>query len=329
LTAQGAEGLATAARGQQVSNQGAYFIEIGERLSMNWRDYEVCITRHFQRLFPGASVQHDVKRAGIISKVQRQIDILVEGRIAGFDLTIVIDCKYFGKKVDVKDVDEFVGYLHDLRVSKGVLITNCGYTEAAYNRATNDTRDIELRIIKFGDLEQYQAFIAIPYFGAHGAVVSSPDGWLLDISPPVPQIVAFYPLGLSRQEAFHSEGYIYLSCSRKDAEWPNIEHLLSVQEEHIKAHYSMPRFAHEPIRLRDDCACRLRHLEATEMSGTIESTLFLDFPEIIIYLVLLAPKSKHPEYLKKLCWIAEKMVKLVVIYGAREQPLTVCKGEPH
>ena len=59
---------------------------------MNWRDYEVYITRHFQRLFPGASVRHDVRRLGVLSKVERQIDILIEGNVAGFNLTIVIDC---------------------------------------------------------------------------------------------------------------------------------------------------------------------------------------------------------------------------------------------
>lgn len=295
---------------------------------MNWRDYEVYITRHFQRLFPGASVRHDVKRLGILSKVERQIDVLIEGNVAGFELTIVIDCKYFGKKVDVKDVDEFLGYLHDLRASKGILITNNGYTDAAYNRAMNDTRDVELRIIEFKDLERYQAFMAIPYFGAHGAVVSAPDGWVVDSTPPKPQLAAFYPMGLSLGEAFHSEGYIYLAYSKKDAKWPNLEHLLETQEQGIRSHYKHPRFAHEPIQLRDDCVCRVRHLEAEEIPNTIESTLFLDFPEVIIYLNLLAPRSKHSEYLKKLYWIAEKLIKVVVVYNAATKPLAFWKNEP-
>jgi predicted helicase len=129
---------------------------------VNWRDYEIFITRHFQRLFPEASILHNVRRTGVISKVERQIDILIEGKVAGFNLSIIVDCKYFGKKVDVKDVDEFLGYLHDLRASKGVLITNHGYSDAAYNRAMYDTRDVEIRIIGIDDLERFQGFIAIP-----------------------------------------------------------------------------------------------------------------------------------------------------------------------
>jgi hypothetical protein len=295
---------------------------------MNWRDYEIYITRHFQRLFPSASVRHDVRRLGVLSKVERQIDILIEGNIAGFALTIVVDCKYFGKKVDVKDVDEFLGYLHDLRASKGILITNTGYTQAAHNRAMNDTRDVELRIIELKDLERYQGFLAIAYAGAHGAVLSAPEGWVIDSSPPKPQLAAFHPMGLSRSEAFHAEGYIYFSYSKKDAKWPSLEHLLETQEQGIRSHYKHARFAHEPIQLRDDCTCRVRHLEADDIPHTIESTLFLDFPEVIFYLNLLAPRSKHSEYLKKLYWIGEKLIKVTVIYDAATKPLTFVKNEP-
>ncbi|MFH1908176.1 MAG: restriction endonuclease [Chloroflexota bacterium] len=294
---------------------------------MNWRDYEVYITRHFQRLFPDASVEHDVRRIGALSKIERQIDILIEGKVAGFDLTIVIDCKYFGKKVDVKDVDEFLGYLHDLRASKGIIVTNNGYTEAAHNRAMNDTRDIELRIIEFKDLERYQGFLAIPYFGAHGAVVSAPEGWVVDANPPKPQLAAFYPMGLSRREAFHTEGYIYFAYSKKDAKWPNLDHLLNTQEQRIRAHYRNPMVAHEPVQLRDDCVCRVRHLEADEIPDIIESSLFLDFPDVIIYLNLLAPRSKHSEYVRKLYWIAEKLIKVNVLYDATVQPLTIWRND--
>ena len=204
--------------------------------TLNWKDYEIYITRHFQKLFPEASIQHNVRRLGLLSKTERQIDILIEGTIAGFALTIIVDCKYFGQKVDVKEVDSFLGYLHDLKASKGVLITNNGYTEAAYNRAMYDTRDVELRIIDFKDLDKYQGFIAIPYFGKHGAIIPAPDGWVVDSRPNSSirkmgrgQLAALYPAGLSAGEAFHSEGFIYFSYSHKDKKWPNLEHLLAVQ----------------------------------------------------------------------------------------------------
>jgi hypothetical protein len=294
---------------------------------LNWRDYEVLITRHFQRLFPDASIKHDVKRPGLISRVDRQIDMLIEGRVSGFDLTIIVDCKYFGKKVDVKDVDEFLGYLHDLRASKGVLITNNGFTEAASNRARFDTRDVELRIISTSDLEAFQSFLAVIYFGPNGAVISAPDGWLIDASPPNPQLAALYPLGLKRDEAFHKEGYIYVSYSRKDASWPSLDHLLQTQEEGIRRHYSLPRVDYETRVLWDERIARVRHLEASELPDTCESTLFLDFDDHIIYLNLLAPRAKHEIYLGNLFWVAEKLIPLKIVYGPDSLPIAAPRSD--
>ena len=158
---------------------------------MDWKEYEIYITRHFQKLFPQTSIQHNVHREGLMSKTKRQIDILIEKKVAGFDLSIIVDCKYFNKKVDVKEVESFLSFLQDLKASKGILITNNGYTKAAYNRATYDSQDIELRIINFDDLEKFQGFMAIPYSKSECAIVTSPDGWVVDASPKGPYVASF------------------------------------------------------------------------------------------------------------------------------------------
>ena len=53
---------------------------------MKWKEYEIYITRHFQKLFPKTTIRHDVFREGLISKTKRQIDILIEEQVAGFNL---------------------------------------------------------------------------------------------------------------------------------------------------------------------------------------------------------------------------------------------------
>jgi len=47
-------------------------------------------------------------------------------------------------------------------------------------------------------------------------------------------------------------------------------------------------------------------IEAKEMRDTIEYTIFLDYSEAVVFMVLLTPRSKEHEYKKKLEWIAEK-----------------------
>lgn len=258
-----------------------------------------------------------------MSKTKRQVDILVEGKAAGFNIRVIIDCKYFNKKVDVKDVESFLSFLQDLKASKGILITNNGYSQAAYNRAEYDSQDIELRIIDFSDLESMQGFIAMPYSGPHCAIVSAPIGWVVDAESESQFLASFYPAGLSKIEAFESEGFIYLSMSHKDKEWPNLKHLLSTQDSKSNKHYNAPKIEYIDTINKEHCHTAMRVIDAKEMKSTIEYTLFLDYPEVIIYLTLLTPKAQEGKYIKKLEWIGEKLIKGNAIYGTNESPINV------
>ena len=290
---------------------------------MDWKEYEIYITKHFQRLFPKTSIQHNVRREGLISKVKRQIDILIEGKVAGFDLSIIVDCKYFNKKVDVKEVESFLSFLQDLKASKGILITNNGYSKAAYNRATYDSQDIELRIINFEDLEQFQGFLAIPYSQSECAIVSAPDGWVVDSSGQGPYVASFYPAGLSQEEAFHNEGVIYFAFSHKDKHWPDLPDLLIKQKAGVEKHYRLPKVDYINTIEREDCTVALRVIDAEEMGSSIEYTIFLDYPCVIIYITLLTPRVKEKKYLKKLEWVAQKLIKGNVLFDKDSKPMNV------
>jgi hypothetical protein len=295
---------------------------------MNWKDYEIYITQYFQRLYPSASISHNIKRVGVVSKTNRQIDILIEEKIASFDIKIVIDCKFFNKKVDVKEVDSFVGFLADLKVNKGVIITNKGYTEAAYNRATYDTQDVELRIINFEDLEQYQSFFAFPYSGKHCVYLSAPDGWIIDVSGihNVGVPATLYPAGLKTgaeidgKVLYPDDGYIYLIFSKKDKKFPDLNHLLEMQKDEVLRHYRESKIEYIKSVSRDDCKTKMRVIERAEVKDLIEYTLFLDFPEVIISLTLISPKTKSNNYLKKLEWTGEKLKKGYVIFNSDSSP---------
>ncbi len=290
---------------------------------MNWREYEIYITKHFQRLFPGTLIQHNIKREGLISKTKRQIDILIEGKIAGFNMSIIVDCKYFNKKIDVKEVESFLSFLQDLKASKGILITNNGYSKAACNRATYDTQDIELRIINFDDLEKYQAFMAMPYSKSECAIVVAPDGWVVDGAPQGPYAASFYPAGLSQEEAFHEEGFIYLVFSHKGKNWPDLPDLLEKQSLASKNHYHLPKIEYIETIEREDCSLMLRVIDAVEMGNTIEYTMFLDYPNVIIYLTLLTNREKEKQYLKKLEWISQKLIKTNIILDKNGNPMNM------
>jgi len=63
---------------------------------MNWKDYEKEIYQQFKDMYPTAEITYDAKVLGRYSKVDRQIDILVEDYAAGESITIMVDAKFFG-----------------------------------------------------------------------------------------------------------------------------------------------------------------------------------------------------------------------------------------
>ena len=124
---------------------------------LTWREYETYVFGTLERLLPHAKVSKDVRVKGIKTGRMRQVDILVMHDFGGFNLKIAFDCKSYGRKVNVNDVERFLGMLGDLRVSKGVLMTTKGYTKSALERAQNDSRDIELKMLTVEQLSRFHS----------------------------------------------------------------------------------------------------------------------------------------------------------------------------
>lgn len=124
-----------------------------------WEIYENQIFDHLKSKYPGYTFKKDDSIDGRFSKVPRQIDIAMRSKVAGSDSLMVIDCKCFETKVDVKDVESFIGMLEDVGAHFGVLVTNKGYTAAAKNRAK--IRDVRLDVVAFADIDEYDFNMSI------------------------------------------------------------------------------------------------------------------------------------------------------------------------
>lgn len=113
-----------------------------------WRDYEDHIYEQLSEWAgDDARVEFNQKITGTFSGVDRQIDVLISGHFAGItdrEITAVVDCKYYGRDIDLPQVDRFVGFLDDVRTTFGLLITNRGFTPAALKRANGN---VELKVI--------------------------------------------------------------------------------------------------------------------------------------------------------------------------------------
>src|SRR4051812_4442190 len=121
---------------------------------MDWRRYERDVAAMLiERVGGNATVEFDARLPGVDSGAERQIDILLTGSFAGLvDAQLVVDCKFYGSKLDVNDVGTFIGLVRDVRADMGLLITTVGYSESAQQLARR-TGGIHVEVISLDDLE--------------------------------------------------------------------------------------------------------------------------------------------------------------------------------
>jgi cyanate lyase len=86
---------------------------------MNWKKYEKEIHSQLQEMFPDAEIMHNTTLPGRYSKIDRQIDVLIEDYAAGDRIKIMVEGKYFSENIDVKEVECFIGMMQDMGADKG------------------------------------------------------------------------------------------------------------------------------------------------------------------------------------------------------------------
>jgi len=277
-----------------------------------WKDYEAYVLGFVRRHAPDVTVRRNVGIRGVKSGKLRQIDILVERQIADFKLRIAIDCKCYKRKLSVDDVEQFLGTLNDIRVSKGVLVTAKGYSKTAFQRAQNEARDIELRIVTPDRLSEFQHIgNAFPWREPVGAVVSTPEGWLVDNQPSAASLFTMYPLGQTRESALGSEAFLYGQICLKDADTPTMEAIATRHEENILAKVPTAKFERlRPVvrksrsgREPEKTLFRVGYIH--EGYRGPEYSLYIDHPKGVLLLVLFCPEGQDEAYVPILKWLGE------------------------
>jgi predicted helicase len=109
---------------------------------MNEAEYEHSVAKYLVYKNPQFKIKYNYKIVGKYSKAMRQIDVYVESNIG--KITIV-ECKYYNRKVDVKIIDSFIGFLEDIDADSGLLITNKGASKTAKLRILE--KDIHIVIL--------------------------------------------------------------------------------------------------------------------------------------------------------------------------------------
>lgn len=255
---------------------------------MDWKEYEKLTHQYFKSRFPNSKITHDVKLIGKRSNTQRQIDVLIEEIICGYNIRIAIECKNWANPIDVSNVEQFIAKLDDIDVQKGVMITKSGYTKAA-KMLSKSSNNLQLHVLKFNELDDFQGFWGNPYRGCYGALVCPPNGWLLDSKIPSElsdnALCFLYPMELKVEKAFKERNIIIfnipqltLDLSQKNA----LKQFLKKEEETIyhfdrkaKIHYLNESTKQGNLKIRITEYPGSKYIETAGIANTGKFILFV------------------------------------------------------
>jgi len=271
-------------------------------MAESWVEYEAEILDLLKAEYPEAHISANQRREGRYSKTMRQIDILIEGQIAGSRFLIVVDGKFYKRQVDVKGVDSFISMVQDIGAHKGLIITQKGYSEAALARAYNDPHDIELDILSFEELREFQGFCAVPYAGTFGVVIKAPFGWVVDATqygkPNGP--AHLYQRGSDFPDAFKRGEIMYVQFWDRKKDGHDLTALQAIQDARIKNSDPNADIEYLSTISRNDAKTALRKAIIPKYVDVREYTGFVEFDEFIFFVVLLTPHNLSQRNIRKL-----------------------------
>lgn len=274
---------------------------------MEWRQYEKEILAEFREAYPDATILPNQFIKGRKTKRKRQIDVWIEGHIAGVQFTIAVDCKSYSRRVDIKKVESFIGMLDDLGAQYGIIITQKGYTSGALLRAQYETAArIELDIVSLEELRVGQGFVGLPYSGFHGVLVPAPFGWVLDATQMDGALATLYQRGLDREMAIDAKQWMYVKIAHKEDSIQSIDDFMLWQEQATRSHEPLATFEYgRGVTRKDGALTRMRTI-AIPHYPTKEYTGVVEFDSYFAYFVMFTPDEHHAKNIRKLLSVLER-----------------------
>lgn len=286
-------------------------------MNISWKEYEEEVFQECKRVFN--SQETEVIRnkyiVGRYSGVKRQIDVIVRQFIDGEVVYLcVVECKHYAKKINVKIVDSFIGCLEDVDASKGILVSEKGFTKAAINRAHKGKDNIEVDILNLGELHQFQGYGAITYSGENALMIAPPFGWIIDGKHRIDALAVFYRRGISFNEATRIEKeWMYLQIWAKGTEDDTLENIIEFQNNDLRE-----KDKNAEIRQFDLDGLTIREAYLSSYS-TPEITVFREFDRFIAFIVLFSPDYYIQRDTKKAVSMLNKAIPMIMNKAVAEE----------
>lgn len=104
----------------------------------SWKDFELVNARLQRRFNKSAEVIQNDSIQGVNSGIFRQIDVSVRYRMGGEEILMIVECRRWKRKIDVKGVEAFNSVKRDVRAHVGIMVSTAGFTKAAKSFADRE-----------------------------------------------------------------------------------------------------------------------------------------------------------------------------------------------
>lgn len=98
---------------------------------MDWRDYQEKTAEFFRSL--GLEAETDVTIQGVRTK--HDVDVLVKSHHAGFDVTWIVECKFWKSKISKLHVLALREIVNETGADRGILLSESGFQSGAIEAA--------------------------------------------------------------------------------------------------------------------------------------------------------------------------------------------------
>jgi hypothetical protein len=119
----------------------------GDKQTSNkeWEAFETAICSHFESLGADAKTKHTIK--GVRS--DHDVDVFVNARFFGQQITWIIEAKYWKTKVPKEKVEVLKGIVNEVGADRGFLISEKGFQKGAHDAA----KKTNISLITFDQLK--------------------------------------------------------------------------------------------------------------------------------------------------------------------------------
>lgn len=125
-----------------------------------WKEFEAVIERLQRAFHPDAAIERNARLVGANSKRPRQIDIAIRQKFGPSAILVIVECKHWTRKIDVKAVEAFAGVKEDVGAHAAMMISAKGFTRGARNSA--ERKQINLYTFRDTTKEKWPNGLKVP-----------------------------------------------------------------------------------------------------------------------------------------------------------------------